>query len=219
MTSVSLLCPGAPARSAAGFSRPAVRRRLPRPARSPAAEGSPGQGKRAEGAGGRGGKSARLCSGWSGLLLCQQWSIISRMTPGQRRQTSVGTRREPSGGSWEPRGLSSASSCPVQRRGRSCSPLGAIPRVREQGSALPGAGQEGALLRPDAGSKGPGLHTPLKPAGDGAGFLPPPEPHSSLAGLHSGPPFPRFWLMVGAGEGGCVSSAQPPERQVQPRMK
>ena len=37
--------------------------------------------------------------------------------------------------------------------------------------------------------------------------------------LHSGPPFPRFWLMVGAGEGGCVSSAQPPERQVQPRMK
>ena len=34
------------------------------------------------------------------------------------------------------------------RGGRSCSRLGAIPRVRDQGSALPGAGQEGALLRP-----------------------------------------------------------------------
>ena len=56
------------------------------------------------------------------------------------------------------------------RGGRSCSRLGAIPRVRDQGSALPGAGQEGALLRPDAGPKGPGLHTPLKPTGDGAGF-------------------------------------------------
>ena len=101
------------------------------------------------------------------------------------------------------------------RWGRSCSPLGAIPRVRDQGSALPGAGQEGALLRPGAGPKGPGLHTPLKPTGDGAGFLSHLQCRilawqvSIMSLLTFWAPFPRFRLMLGVG-GGCVMSEQTP---------
>lgn len=58
-----------------------------RPAHSPAAEGSRRRGKRAEEGDGLEGKRgssrvAGLCSEWSVLLLCQQWSIITRMTLG-----------------------------------------------------------------------------------------------------------------------------------------
>lgn len=224
MTSVSLLCPGAPARSPAGFSRPAECRRPPRPAHSPATKGSRRQGKRAEEGDGLGGKrgSSRvlgLCSGWSGLLLCQQWSIITRMTLGQGDRHPLGPVGSPMGAPGNPGVSARPAHAQSTGGGRSCSPLGAIPRVRDQGSALPEAGQKGALLRPDGGPKGPGLHTPLKPAGDGAGFLSPPEPHSSLAGLGHElasfwAPFPPLQAHGGRGDGGCVSSAQPPERQV-----
>lgn len=83
---VSLLCPGAPMRSLP-VSQALQSASGRRPAHSPAAKGSGWRGKRAEEGDGRAGKRGGsrepgLCSEWSVLLSCQQWSIVTRMTLG-----------------------------------------------------------------------------------------------------------------------------------------